>query len=593
MGLGILALCFNREKEAKLPPLAQPRVAVTPKALFLFPRAEYLYQTDMGEQKDKIAELGSHEQKVPSTISASMASDIHVNRELSTWNQVAMRTYVRQVFCFPLNEHLDDFNELCTRIKLGLALACSRFPHFAGKIVLGPCVTQGAVYVSTTANDVVSFKFFDNRQDSSFGWSYPELKAQGFPCKAFVGPWFGLPYNLTEGGPGVPVTEVHARIVRGGGLLLCVYIHHSISDGIGMCNFISTFASYTLQLESDVGHVDMEYPANIDVDIPCHKTAALIKGSSFEELMEKCPEYTILPQLTGPTAPCTRQDWVPALGDVPKTGRIFKFNQDKISMLKSMAQGWAKGNVIFSKGTYPSTFACLAAVTWSFCTVARLASQPHQATNNNTHDDKKGVSTDDMSHLLIPASWRRRAFKDSLDGYASNAVCMSRIYASVDSHFVIGDGASSTASPATAAANKADELGKLICFIDSSITAIDEKGVATRTAMFRAARDPRMVGVNLDPQDPRDFIVNSWRHLGGDIAFDLPGVKAENESGTRARAADAVRRAQPVWNMGAGLVLPGKFPDSDYEILVTLDEASMERLLGNSEWMSWVSETIE
>jgi hypothetical protein len=130
--------------------------------------------------------------------------------------------------------------------------------------------------------------------------------------------------------------------------------------------------------------------------------------------------------------------------------------------------------------------------------------------------------------------------------------------------------------------------------IDSSITSIDDEFVTTRTAMFRAAPDPRFVGVNLDPQDPLDFIVNSWRHLGGDVVFGLPGLKpAGDEPGERGRRADAVRRAQPAWNMGACLVLPGKKRDSDYEILVTLDQESMGRLLTNREWMKWVSRMTE
>ncbi|OAQ69043.1 C-8 acyltransferase [Pochonia chlamydosporia 170] len=556
-------------------------------------------------------------------------SDSDKLRLLSTWNQVAMRAYVRQVFCLKLNDKLDDFDELCTRIQGALSLACRRFPHFAGKICLGP--EKGKVYLSTTPNDVVSFKFFDNRRDIDplpFGWSYPELAAQGFPCKAFVGPWFGLSYDLTPDGPGAPVTEVHARVIRGGGLLLCVFIHHSISDGIGMCNFVSNFAAHTFQhasaavvhglvnggaVNGDAVKVDLGYPTNIDVDIPEDKTAALVKKLSFEGLVKKCPEYTILPEPTGPTAPCNRQAWPTALGDVPKTGRIFKFNQDKIGMLKSLAQKWAKGNVIFANGVCPSTFACLAAVTWSFCTVARLEShQPQKSTTaNNNHsnitngtDKGKGLhvrSSTAMAHLLVPASWRRRAFEHGLDGYASNAVCMPRISASVDSHFAIGDDREETASasatcpkasPATTSTRE-EELGKLICMIDASIKAIDDKSVTMRTAMFRAAPDPRLVGVNIDPQDPLDFIVNSWRHLGGDIAFGLPGLEPGDEPGSRGRTADAVRRAQPAWNMGAGLVLPGKKRDSPYEILVTLDEESMGRLLANREWMKWVSETIE
>ncbi|EFY86846.1 C-8 acyltransferase [Metarhizium acridum CQMa 102] len=533
-------------------------------------------------------------------------------RVLGTWNQVAMRAYVRQVFCFPIDEQLDDFDELCTHIKDRLRLACHHFPHFAGKICLSR--TKGKVYISMTKDDKVSFKIFDNRQceEALFGWSYPELKAQGFPCKAFVGPWFDLPYDLTEDGPGVPVTEVHARIIRGGGLLLCFYFHHSITDGIGMHSFISTVAALTRRdetaaengIENGVGTDvkngaehgvkngvgngqanKLKYPANIDMDIPESETTALLE-SSFEDLMKNCPEYTLLPQPTGPTAPCTRREWVPPLGDVPKTGRIFKFSEEKIRALQAVAQNWS--------GSRVRTFACLAGVVWSFCTAARLAGhQPREPTTPNPTNGLGGNqgSLTDKTHLLVPASWAKCTYQGQLPGYASNAVCMPRISANMDNHVVISGGQSCT----KASAATADELlGKLICSIDSQITAIDKEFVDKRTAMFRAAPDPRFVGINLDPQEPSDFIFNSWRHLGADVVFWFPGLKPGGKSSSRGETADAVRRAQSQWNMGAGLVLPGKL-HSDYEILVTLDEASMMRLLANEEWKKWVSSdnTIE
>ncbi|OAA47626.1 C-8 acyltransferase [Metarhizium rileyi] len=579
-----------------------------------------------------------------------MVSDSENIRLLGTWNQVAMRAYVRQVFCFPIDEQLDDFDELCAHIRLGLSLACSPSPHFAGKIRLGSNATKGKVYVCTTASDEVSFSFFDDRRPGAeseseseseskpesqpFGWSYPELKAQGFPCKAFVGPRFSLPYDLTEDGPGIPVTEVHARVIRGGGLLLCVFIHHSISDGIGMRNFIATFAGFTLRRENEPGLLP-EHAANIDVEIPEDQVAALIESpSSFDELLDDCPEYTMLPGPTGPTAPCRRQEWVPSLGHVPKTGRIFKFSQAKISTLKSVAQNWARNHrqagvvsrattkstakVTTIQGTWsPSTFACLAAVTWSFCTAARLETRRPQRVNglksvcgsnghgdgddhistNHNNNNNNGGSPSEKTHLLVPASWTRRAFKHCLDGYASNAVCMPRICASVDSHGVVSGSEQTTTTATTNGSdtrNKDEELGRLIYLIDSAIAAIDDKFVATRTAMFRAAPDPRFIGINIDPQDPLDFIVNSWRHLGADILFGLPGLEPEGTAkGSRGRSADAVRRAQPEWNMGAGLVLPGKGRGSDYEMLVTLEEAAMRRLLANPAWMRCVSETVE
>lgn len=485
-----------------------------------------------------------------------------------------MRAYVRQVFCFPLDKTFDDLRALYKRIRDGLSLASTHLPHFAGTLRVSSD-PAGRAFLSTSADDTVSLKMFDHREDASFYWTYPKLKASGFPCKAFVGPLFSLPYELQEDGPAVPVTEVHARIIHGG-LLLCFYMHHSVSDGIGMYAFVSTFAGYTFPNEGRASGkgTTARLDADVDIDIPSSSTAKLVRDSAFEQLLQRCPEYVALDEPTGPTAsPCIRHGNLPPLCDVAKTGRIFKFGPDKIAKLKSIARAWASITLATSR---PSTFACLAAVTWSFCTVSRIVSRP--------------VSTRNPSRLLIPVSWRRRAFQSQLAGYASNAVCIAQASTDVRHHLA----ASTTEAPFSRRMIQEATLGKLICLIDESINRVDDDFVRLRTALFRAAPDPRYVGINVDPQDPLHFVVNSWRHLGGDIEFSLPGMmepKMPEVDGGR-RTADAVRRAQPEWNMGAGLILPGK-ENADYEILVTLDEASMANLLANAGWNSWVSETVE
>jgi hypothetical protein len=128
--------------------------------------------------------------------------------------------------------------------------------------------------------------------------------------------------------------------------------------------------------------------------------------------------------------------------------------------------------------------------------------------------------------------------------------------------------------------------GHLVSSIMKHLGAIDEDYIATRTQMIRAAPDPRSVGVNLDPQDPLDFIMNSWRHLGADTQWCIPG------SGEDAVYPDAVRRVQNEWNMSAALVMPGR-RESSYKVLVTLDAASMRALCTSKNWMSWVEDAVE
>src|SRR5699024_1609614 len=113
-----------------------------------------------------------------------------------------------------------------------------QFPACAARVFLEPG-SMGKVSSGRTGAEEGALKVFDQRK--LFGWTYQRLKEAGFPAKAFVDPSFTVPYQLVEGGPGIPVLEVHARVIEGG-LLLCIYLHHSISDGRGMTNFLSVFA---------------------------------------------------------------------------------------------------------------------------------------------------------------------------------------------------------------------------------------------------------------------------------------------------------------------------------------------------------------
>lgn len=235
-----------------------------------------------------------------------------------------------------------------------------------------------------------------------------------------------------------------------------------------------------------------------------------------------------------------------------------------------------------------------------FCTVARLQSQPHGAKGNINHNT---TDAKDRSRLLVPESWRRRAFRHSLNEYASNAVCMPRIVTSIDSHYSVVNSAPPSSLPSSSPAGTGttperryvDALSKLIFSIDVLITAVDDDFIITRTAIFRAAIDPLLLGLNLNPQDPLEFEFSSWRHLGADIEFNLPRVAISDKDSARRgrRSADAMRRAQPAYNIGAGFVLRGKKSDTDYEVLVTLDKKSMDYLLSAAKWRDWVREVVE
>lgn len=490
---------------------------------------------------------------------------------LTTWNQVAPRYYVRQVYCFPYHAHCDDVGPLRQHLASALALASEHFPDAAGKLVLGT-TPVGQLLISRKSSDQVPLEVFDHRE--TFGCGYADLKAHGFPASAFVDPSFNVQHKLVEGGQGVPAVEIHARVIDGG-LLLYIYFHHSITDGIGMCNFISTFAAYTRAGNAHhPGH-----PIDIHADLPTETGAHLIESHTFEDLVKQCPEYVIVSDLSGPTVSRLQPFGVP-LGCIQKTGRIFVFGLEKIEAMKTAVKEWRLNNGITTGDRTPSTFACLAALTWSYTTIMRMgiASGPDAC-----HSIEGDLCFENVGcRLLMPASWARRAFQDIK--YAGNAIALPNAKSTLRSLFAVARSSPET-PPATARS-----LGPLVHSIEMALASINDESIATRTAMFRAAPDPRIIGVDLDPRNPREFAFNSWRHLGADTLWGIPGTGG-NESGASGVPPDAVRRAQDAWNMGAGLIMPGQ-RQSKYEVIVTLDTVSMNSLCSDERWKSWVDEIV-
>lgn len=149
------------------------------------------------------------------------------------------------------------------------------------------------------------------------------------------------------------------RLIEGG-LLLCIYCHHSVSDGTSVNNIVNCFAQLTRDPEQDL---EVKF-VDVHVDLP-EKFCLKVRQDSFDQLFSECPECHLLSSPTGPT-----QFRMPSAGiqwqDIRKTGRIFVIGAQQIKQLQQKLaekSNWS-----------PSTFTCLAALTWAYITKARLNS---------------------------------------------------------------------------------------------------------------------------------------------------------------------------------------------------------------------------
>ncbi|KAK5991674.1 Trichothecene 8-O-acetyltransferase-like protein [Cladobotryum mycophilum] len=477
-------------------------------------------------------------------------------RLLSTWNQVAPRAYICKWYCFPYDRegNLEDLRE---HLIAALHQLAKHFPDLAAKVFLlsNPL---GCLCIELDDHAEIPLKVF-NAHDS-FGWTYDELKSQGFPARAFVDTSFDLPYRLQEDKQGIPVFEVHARLIEGG-LLLGIYSHHSISDGTGLDNYISSFAELTRDPNQTL---KLQCPADIDIDLPeTIENARLMNvgNRTFQELLELCPEYSLLPSPTGPTQFRALPTGLP-IENIQKTGRIFVVGAQKITTIRE--------KVLEHLGTesserLPSTFTCLAGIIWAHVTKARLRS-PKNLLSSST--DK--LIAPERVRLMICINWRRRAFTSIMDASAGNTIALPVATVDIATLLAVSDGDENVAYKALAVVAQA---------IDTTISSVNEDFVALRTSTIRAAPDPRLIGLTADLRDPQDFYINTWRHFGADTRDGI--------------IPDAVRKAQAGWDMGAALVLPAKKNSLNIEVLVRLDIDSMATLCSDSRWGDWVDKVIE
>lgn len=491
-------------------------------------------------------------------------------RLLSTWNQIAPRAYIRQCYCFPY-EDSGNLESLESHLTLALHQLAKHKLDLAGRIFL-LSRHKGRLCIGLDKDIDIPLKVSDQRD--SFAWTYAQLKAQGFPAKAFVDKSFDLPYRLLEDQPGIPVLEVHVRVINGG-LLLFLYYHHSISDGAGMDNHITSFANLTCD---PTRNIEVQRLADLHVDLPeqfKHGCLQNFSSTSFSELLRRCEEYGLFPSPIGPTQFRVSSSGTP-VENIQKTGRIFVIGTQQINNLKETLGRVPGGNV---DGRPLSTFTCLAAITWACVTKARLSSP------------KAFMSSPDeqilpeKARLMISIDWRRRAFASIMSSSAGNTIALP--ITDIDIATILAACSSEKDVACTA-------LGAVVRAIDTAIHSVDDDFVGLRTALFRAAPDPRLIGLSADARDPRDFYFNTWRHSGTHTRWKMPGlIRDGDDEYDDCMGPDAIRRVQPDWNMGAGLILPKRKGSDKFEVLVTLDVDAMTVLCAEPSWKNWVDDVVE
>ncbi|KAI1497275.1 hypothetical protein F5X99DRAFT_421457 [Biscogniauxia marginata] len=464
---------------------------------------------------------------------------------LSVWNQSAPRVYICVVLCFPCDDRLRG--DAIRHIEHALKRLARERPVFAGRLHAS---SSGRVTLRRSSLHDIPFQVVPS--DNGNEDNYERLKEEGFPPATFVRSRFGMSGIVGSNCESIPVSKVHAEFARGG-LLLSIYLHHGLVDGGSLRIFLETFAAQTRDIPIDLPS-EQAFSFTLSSTPRLRRTPARMHDVSiFKRLVAKCPEYTILHDLSGPTQP-RLLDTGKAMSNIERTGKIFVFRNERLQQLREQVQS-LNGLV-----NLPSAYTSLAALAFAHITKARTKVEKYLSESEPSH----------TAMLWNSVNWRTRAFQEATENYFGNAAlpAVTKV----------------PKSQLVAACYDDYKLAQLVPIIKASIDAVDEEYVRRRLAMLSQVPDPRLVGVNYDPRMAEVLAFNTWRHFGADVEWNIPGVPVAKP--------DAIRRAHGGWNLGTALILPARADSPRQELFVSLSVDAMELLCADEGWMRWVDRVI-
>lgn len=496
-----------------------------------------------------------------------------VNRILlPVWDQCTIRAYIQLAFCFSFSAHHHDHNnsnhstttqeqQAEAHIRASLQRLSRQRPELAARLCADE---QGRVWLEQRADHVIPF---DVRQETTLGGgikSYAELKRKEFPPGAFVHPDLAISGALEPGGASKPVVKIELSFLEdGSGIILWVNTHHTLVDGDSCRCLVQCLAAQTRGEE-------LACPGNVD-PAPLRSLEDGHHNTDFADLIRQFPEYGDLPERNGPNvvAPSCSTSHHPSPGSVgQKAERILVFRQEALKRLGgaiASAPAWTANS-----RRSPSSYLSLAVLTWAHITKARVTAFANRA---GSIDPKAPAK------LTTHVDWRRRVFEGTFQDYLGNAIAIPFTQFPVEELIDAADAFSNR----TGTVN--DKLSHIAYCIQQTNDSVDQDFVAVRTqAMAACKSDPRRFGLGVDPTDPTCLGFNTWRFLGSDAVWGIPGTPISRP--------DAVRRVGDKIGVERALILP-QVSDEKVEMLVWLTQDAMELLLQDEGFMRWVDHVVE
>ncbi|KAF7539635.1 hypothetical protein G7054_g1915 [Neopestalotiopsis clavispora] len=453
------------------------------------------------------------------------------------------------LLCFGMDPRFRDYVSLKDHLQSSLDKLADKLPVLTAHLFAED--HMGVAHLTITEGTKIPFTMaMDHNNESTK--SYDEMKEAGFPQSLFTHERFRHDARLND--EGKPVMFIEGIIVRGGLFLHCEF-HHAIFDGRLQHEVLKNLAAMT---RGDHGSV---LPSNQSVRFTPSPLIPLDPSHAhFDTLLEQCPEFGKLADKSGPTFHCYNDDFNYRI--LENTGKIFTITRARMTTLQYMIQNQLVKKGLIDKDKNPSTYSCLAALTFMCVIRARALAEPF----NN-----RGGGRDDIAVMHHAVNWHARALKKFTKNYFGCSTLP--VFTRISMDFLKEN------------SGDLDALAMIADLVARDTAQVNDDYVYKRLNLFRSSPDPRMIGVNYDHRSPNHLAFNTWRHFGGGEDWELPGVVGSKP--------DAVRRALPGWNNHNCLILPQTPSNNgDQQLLVQLPKDTMEVLCQDRNWYDWF-EVIE
>lgn len=461
-------------------------------------------------------------------------SDFHVL--LPSYDQIAPRIYMNACLCFPFDQQHPK-QQTYAHLRCVLDRLGEKIPLLTGTLRVG---WDGNVRVvlttSTPARIPMEISWVGGQQfgaADSFNLleSYRRLADSGFPVQAFADKFWDLndQYKISEGQ--IPVAFVRCVFIPKG-LLLFLHLHHSLTDVTGLKLFAQGFAGVSRGLRINI-------PRSPVLTLPIDED---VVHMPLEALATDCLEYFVLDK-------GTEVDTSP----VAMEGRTFIFGARRLAQLRN------KLHKILGQDTEPpSIYVCLASLTFAHVYRVRVACE-QRPVQVDLRDDAK---------LFTPVDWRPSCCQKEIAKYFGNTtVTQMTGIPQQELHEACTD-------------ISLHALARLAAKITDSLASVDQKTVLKRDALIKQVDDPRQIVLDTNPHQPHEFHFDSWRTLGDETKWNIPGVITDRP--------DAVCRVGGGYSRPGAVILPAIPNSNTYEIQLVLPSPSMQALCADRKWLEWV-----